>query len=153
MSLFYIYIFYREDCLAWALIYLYYLCANISGIAVWKKNNNENSNSGISNLPKKHYLPLSVILVSFSLFLYFILKEYTDTRIPVCESFSTALSVIGMYLLAKKYLQHWNIWLVVNPITALGSLYLGLYFSAILFAVYFLVSILGLVRWRKLSRK
>jgi nicotinamide mononucleotide transporter len=153
MSLFYIYIFYQENCIAWALIYLYYMGANIYGIAVWKKTICENSHSGISDLPKKYYFPLSVIVVSFTFILYFVLIEYTDTRIPVCESFSTALSVVGMYLLAKKYLQHWNVWIIVNPITALGSLYLGLYFSAILFAIYFVISIMGLVRWRKLAGK
>jgi len=153
MSLFYIYIWYQENCLAWALIYLYYLGANIYGIVAWKKNSTDTSDTGISNLPKKYYPILSIITVIFTFILYFFLKAYTFTRIPVSESFSTALSVIGMWLLAKKYLQHWNIWMVVNPITALGSLYLELYFSAILFAVYFVVSVLGLVRWRKLAGK
>jgi len=153
MSLFYIYIWYQEECLAWALIYLYYLGANIYGIVAWKKNSNDISETGISNLPKKYYPILSIIIVLFTFILYFILKAYTFTRIPVSESFSTALSVIGMWLLAKKYLQHWNIWMVVNPITALGSLYLELYFSAILFAVYFVVSVLGFVHWRKLAGK
>jgi len=149
MSLFYIYIFYYEDCYAWALIYVYYLGANIYGIMAWKKNSNKSPYSGISNLPKKYYPLLSIIIVFFSFFLYFILKKFTDTRIPVSESFSTALSIIGMWLLAKKYLQHWNVWMVVNPITVLGSLYLGLYFSAALFAVYSVISVMGFVRWRQ----
>ena len=153
MSLFYIYIWYQADCLAWTLIYVYYLGANIYGVVVWLKKNNKNSESGISNLPKKYYLPLSIIIVLFSCILYFVLKNYTKTEIPISESFSTALSVVGMWLLAKKYLQHWNIWMVVNPITALGSLYIGLYFTAILFAICFVISILGFVHWRKLAGK
>jgi nicotinamide mononucleotide transporter len=127
------------------------LGANIYGIVVWKKNSSDNYNSGISNLPKKYYFLLSIVVVVFTLILYYVLKEFTITRIPVSESFSTALSVVGMYLMAKKYLQHWNIWMIVNPITALGSLYLGLYFSAALFAIYFVISIMGLVRWRILA--
>jgi nicotinamide mononucleotide transporter len=86
MSLFYIYIFFQENCIAWALIYLYYLGANIYGMVVWKKNSGENSNSGISNLPKKYYLLLSVIVVFFTLLLYYILKEITSTQIPVSET-------------------------------------------------------------------
>ena len=153
MSLFYIYIWYQADCLAWTLIYLYYLGANIYGVVVWLKNSNKNSDSGISNLPKKYYPILSIIIVLLTFIIFFVVYKFTDSKIPISESFSTALSVVGMWLLAKKYLQHWNIWMVVNPITALGSLYLGLYFSAALFTVYFVVSIMGFVHWRKLAGK
>jgi len=153
MSLFYIYIFAKVNCYAWALTYLYYLGANIYGIVVWKKSNAEGSDSGISNLPKKYYPILASIILVLSFLIFFILKRYTDTQIPVSEAFSTALSVVGMWLLAKKYLQHWYIWLIVNAIYAIANLWLGLYFSAILFAVYFGVSVLGLVRWRKLAGK
>ena len=153
MSLFYIYIFAKVNCYAWALTYLYYLGANIYGIVVWKKSNAEGSDSGISNLPKKYYPILASIILVLSFLIFFILKRYTDTQIPVSEAFSTALSVVGMWHLAKKYLQHWYIWLIVNAIYAIANLWLGLYFSAILFAVYFGVSVLGLVRWRKLAGK
>jgi nicotinamide mononucleotide transporter len=150
MSLFYIYIWAQVHCYAWALTYLYYLGANVYGIAVWKKNSDDNANSGISNLPKKYYPILSVLTLCFTIFLFIIIYKFTDTQIPICESFSTALSVIGMWLLAKKYLQHWYVWLVVNAIYAIANLWLGLYFSAALFAVYFVVSVMGLVRWKTL---
>jgi len=153
MSLFYIYIWYQADCLAWTLIYLYYLGANIYGLIVWMKNSGETSESGISNLPKKYYLLLSVIIVLLTPVIFIIVSRFTDTKIPISESFSAALSVVGMWLLAKKYLQHWNIWMIVNPVTALGSLYLGLYFSGGMFAVYTVVSVMGFVRWRKLAGK
>ena len=150
MSLFYIYIWAEVNCYAWALTYLYYLGANIYGIIVWKRNSNESSYSGISNLPKKYYAKLSALTVCLTLFIFFIIYNFTETKIPICEAFSTALSVIGMWLLTKKYLQHWHIWLVVNAIYAIANFWLGLYFSSLLFAIYFVVSIIGLVRWRKL---
>jgi nicotinamide mononucleotide transporter len=151
MSLFYIYIFAKANCYAWALTYLYYLGANVYGIIVWKKNSAENSESGISNLPKKYYPILFIIILLSTILIFFILKRYTDTLIPVSEAFSTALSVVGMWLLAKKYLQHWYVWLVVNAIYAIANFWLGLYFSGLLFAVYFVVSVMGLVRWKKLT--
>ena len=153
MSLLYIYIWAKVDCYAWALTYLYYLGANIYGIMVWKKNRAENSYSGISNLPKKYYPKIAAIVVIITLFSFFILQKYTNTKIPLSESFSTALSVVGMWLLAKKYLQHWYIWMVVNAIYAIANWGLELYFSSILFTVYFVVSMMGLVRWRKLAGK
>jgi nicotinamide mononucleotide transporter len=151
MSLFYIYINAKISCYAWALTYLYYFGANIYGIILWKKNSNENSYSGISHLPKKYHLILSVLVICLTLILFFIIYKFTDSKIPISESFSTALSVIGMWLLAKKYLQHWYVWMVVNAIYAIAYLWLGLHFSALLFAVYFVVSVMGLVRWKKLA--
>ena len=153
MSLFYIYIFAKVNCYAWSLTYLYYLGANIYGIVVWKKNSATDSFSGITHLPKKYYSKLTGIIILLTIFLFFIIHRYTDSVIPVSESFSTALSVVGMWLMAKKYVQHWYVWLVVNAIYVMGNLYQELYFSAILFMVYFLVSILGLLRWRKLAGK
>jgi nicotinamide mononucleotide transporter len=153
MSLFYIYIFAKVNCYAWALTYLYYLGANIYGMVVWKRNSSENSDSGISNLPKKYYPRLLAIIVLLTVFITFILIRFTDTVIPISESFSTALSVIGMWLLAKKYLQHWIIWMVVNAIYAIANLWIGLYFSSLLFAVFFVVSVMGFVRWGKLAGK
>jgi len=151
MSLFYIYIFAKVDCYAWALTYLYYLCANVYGIIVWNKNSADNPNSGISNLPKKYY-PICLAIITIStIFIFFILINFTETTIPLSEAFSTALSVLGMWLLAKKYLQHWYVWMVVNAIYTIANVWLGLYFTAVLFAVYFVISVLGLVRWRKLS--
>ena len=153
MSLFYIYIFANVNCYAWSLTYLYYLGANIYGIIVWKKNNTKDSYLGITHLPRKYYSKLLGIIVLLSLFLFFIIHRFTDSVIPVSESFSTALSIVGMWLMAKKYVQHWYVWLVVNTIYVMGNLYQELYFSAILFMVYFLVSILGLLHWRKLAGK
>jgi nicotinamide mononucleotide transporter len=150
MSLFYIYIFAKANCYAWALTYLYYLGANIYGIIIWKKNSVEDWDSGISNLSKKYYPILIGIVLVFAILIFFVLKRYTDTLIPVSEAFSTALSIIGMWLLAKKYLQHWHVWLVVNAIYAIANFWLGLYFSGLLFVVYFAVSVMGLVRWKKL---
>jgi len=151
MSLFYIYIFAKVNCYAWALTYLYYLGANIYGLVVWKRNSAESSDSGISNLPKKYYPKIAAIIFLLTIFIFFILQRFTTTVIPVSESFTTALSVVAMWLLAKKYLQHWYLWMVVNAIYAMANWWLGLYFSSILFAVYFVVSVMGLVRWRKLA--
>jgi nicotinamide mononucleotide transporter len=151
MSLFYIYIFANAHCYAWALTYLYYLGANIYGIIVWKKNSETSFNAGISNLPKKNYSLLVIIILLLSILIFFILIRYTSTQIPVSESFSTAMSMVGMWLLAKKYLQHWHIWLVVNAIYAIANFWLGLYFSSALFIVYFVFSIMGVVRWKRLA--
>jgi nicotinamide mononucleotide transporter len=150
MSLLYIYIFAEANCYAWAATYLYYLGANVYGIIIWKKNNAADS-EGISYLPKKHYPLISALIFSLTCFFFIIIYNFTDSTIPISESLSSALSVIGMWLLAKKYVQHWYIWLVVNAIYAIANVSLGLYYSAILFAVYFVISMMGLARWRKLA--
>lgn len=153
MSLFYIHIYAQVNCYAWALTYLYYLGANIYGIVVWKRNSNENPYAGISHLPKKYYSKLLALTVLLTVFITLILIKFTDTQIPISESFSTALSVVAMWLLAKKYLQHWYLWMIVNAIYVIANFWMGLYFSAILFAVYFVVSVMGFVRWSKLAGK
>jgi len=151
MSLFYIYIFVESNCYAWAFTYLYYLGANVYGIVAWGKKHDDNSNIGISALPQKYFLRLLAIIILLTVVLTPVLLLFTDTIIPISESFSTALSVIGMWLLAKKYLQHWYVWMGVNAIYTIANLWIGLYYTSLLFFVFFIVSVMGLVRWRKLA--
>lgn len=153
MSLFYIWIFADANCYAWAATYFYYLCANIYGIYCWSKKTNKEEQIEISNLPTHLFPKLLMIICLISILFFYIIELFTDSKIPVSESVSTALSIVGMWLLAKKYVQHWYVWLLVNAIYIFANLYIGLYFTAILFTIYFVVSIFGLYKWQQLVKK
>ncbi len=151
MSLFYIYIFATSHLMAWTATYLYYLGANIYGLIVWRKSSDEPL--VIRSIPKRELGWAVVVTVGLTLLLYPILTHFTESTIPVSESVSTALSVVGTWLLTKKYIQHWMAWMVVNALYTMANFAVGLYPTALLFLAYFLVSIMGLIHWRKMMRK
>lgn len=156
MSLFYIVIFYQSKFYADAGIYAYYLGANIYGLIEWRRNSQKTSEISIempiTHTPKSKILPLTLIGIAIWAVLWLLLSHLTDSPVPIGDSFTTALSVVAMYLLAKKHIEHWWLWVVVNLVSTALYAWKGLYPMAGFFAFYTLIAALGYVRWRKEMR-
>ena len=79
--------------------------------------------------------------------------RYTDSNVPWCDAFTTALSIIGMWMLARKYLEQWWVWMVVDVVCVGLYIYKGLYFTAALYALYAVVAVMGWANWKRLMKK
>lgn len=157
MSLFYIVIFSQSKFYADAGIYLYNLGANIYGLWVWHKHSTPQSSEaspydGISRMPAKYWRVLIPIIVVCWAGLALLLKYCTDSPVPIGDSFTTALSVVAMWVLARKYYDAWLFWIVVNAVSAGLYLWQGLYPTFAVFIVYTIISCAGLRKWKKESR-
>jgi len=155
MSLFYIYIFYTAHLYANMGIYTYNLAANVYGLIIWKKSLTEDSTttqgqSSVTTCPKKYYLPLLLCFVGCFIILYFLLTKIDGSAVPIVDAFVATLSVLAMWLLAHKYIEHWWLWIVVNTTSVIMCCLTGLYASAIMFTVYAIVSVLGYRHWKNL---
>ena len=95
---------------------------------------------------------LAVFLVSLVVIAW-ILIRYTDSTVPWCDSFTTALSIIGMWMLARKYLEQWWVWMVVDVVCVGLYFYKELYFTSALYALYAIIAAFGWVNWKKLMQK
>ena len=84
------------------------------------------------------------------LLIAFILVKYTDSPVPYGDSFTTALSILGMWLLAKKHVEQWWFWFVVNIISCALYAWKGLYTTSILFGIYSIISVFGYFKWKKM---
>ena len=153
MSLFYIVIFFQSKFYADAGIYTYYLGANLYGLIEWRRNSQKTSEKSIempiTHTPKGKILPLTLIGLAIWAALWLLLSHLTDSPVPFGDSFTTALSVVAMYLLAKKHIEHWWLWVVVTLVSTGLYAWKGLYPMAGFFAFYTLIAALGYVRWRR----
>ena len=66
------------------------------------------------------------------------------------DSFTTALSIVGMWMLAHKYLEQWLAWIAVDVVSSGLYVYKELYFTAVLYAVYAIIAIFGYIKWKQL---
>ena len=82
-----------------------------------------------------------------------ILIQYTDSTVPWLDSFTTALSIVAMWMLARKYVEQWLIWIVVDTVSAGLYIYKGLYFTAGLYAFYAIIAYFGYKEWRRLMKE
>ncbi|MCS0581572.1 nicotinamide riboside transporter PnuC [Massilia pinisoli] len=80
------------------------------------------------------------------------LKAYTDTDVPHMDGFLTAGSLLGQLLTAKKKIENWHTWIVVDVLYVGLYVYKGLHLTAILYAVFVVLAVLGLRAWSAAAR-
>jgi nicotinamide mononucleotide transporter len=76
------------------------------------------------------------------------LKTYTDTDVPWWDAFPTAASVIGQWLLGRKYVENWPAWIVVNVVSVGLFAYKGLWLTTLLYTLFVAMSFAGWRAWR-----
>jgi nicotinamide mononucleotide transporter len=79
------------------------------------------------------------------------LKHYTDTDVPWWDAFPTAASVIGQWLLGRKYIENWPAWIVVNVVSVGLFVYKGLWLTVLLYLLFIALSFAGWRAWRRLA--
>ncbi len=81
------------------------------------------------------------------------LKNYTDTDVPWWDAFPTAGSLIGQWLLGRKYVENWAAWVVVNVVSVALFAYKGLWLTVVLYLVFIAMSFIGWRAWQRLAVK
>lgn len=150
MPLFYIYIFFVSRFYADMGIYIYYLFASIYGWIRWNKSASQEQGLAITHMPFRYW---SVALPALSILfagIAWILIRFTDSPVPFGDSFTTALSIVAMWMLANKYIEQWGLWIVVNVVSCALYAWKGLYPTALLYVVYSIVPVFGYFKWKQL---
>lgn len=136
-------------------INIYYLVAALYGLFLWTRGSKSNNKS---ELPITH-TPIKsvtvVVVVSIVLFVVIgkVLQSYTDSNVPWADSFTTALSIVGMWMLAKKYIEQWFVWIVVDAVCCVLYIYKEIPFYAGLYGLYTIVAVYGYMEWKQMMVK
>ena len=81
------------------------------------------------------------------------LIHFTDSSVPVTDSFTSALSIVALWALAHKYAEQWLLWIVVDAISSTLYVYKGIPFKASLYALYVVIAIFGYRKWCRMIRE
>ena len=134
----------------------YYLSMTVYGYWKWKTHPQPLSVEGggiKSLLPSLNKERLGVglfIIAAIWAAIYWLLVTFTNSNVPLADSFTTALSIVGIWALAHKYLEQWFIWIVVDVVTSVLYFYKDIPFKASLYALYVIIAIFGYIKWRKM---
>ena len=134
-------------------INIYYLLAGIYGWAVWLRRGENGEELPISHTPHRLIAPLTLLGIACWGVILFILLRYTDCTVAFGDSFTTAASIVALYMLARKYAEQWVVWIVIDVVCCWLYLSKGLYPTAILYGLYSLLAIFGYRKWLKLMNK
>jgi nicotinamide mononucleotide transporter len=157
MPAIYIFVFFRAGLYADFGMNIYYLLAALYGYIGWKYQSKKGTKTeGNDDLPithapvRLHFFLVIIVLVAWAL-IYYILKNFTDSNVPIADSFINALSIIALWMLAKKYVEQWIPWIIIDAISSGLFVYKELYFTSVLYTVYTIVAIFGYYKWKKMA--
>ncbi len=149
-SALYIVVFFESKLYADMALQVYYVGVSIYGWYYWLKGNPEKENDlPVSSIPRHFLVPLLSVSVMMFLVIALILKNYTDSPVPFWDAFITAFSLTATWMLARKYIENWLVWIVVDLISTGLYVAKGLWPTVILFAVYTVMATIGYVQWKK----
>ena len=104
----------------------------------------------IRHFPKRLILPWILLIGTIWAVIYWLLVTFTNSNVPLADSFTTALSIVGIWALAHKYLEQWFIWIAVDVVTCVLYFYKDIPFKASLYALYVIIAIAGYFKWRRM---
>ena len=150
MPAIYIFIYAESGFYADMGINIYYLVASIYGWVAWLRHGDDGQPLKITHTPRKMILPLIAVGAIAMVVITYILLNYTDSTVPYGDSFTTALSVVALYMLARKQAEQWLVWLVVDAVSCALYISKGIYLTAALYGLYTILAWVGYRRWLKM---
>lgn len=150
-SILYVLVFYSAKLYADMGLQVYYVFISLYGWYYWLKGKKKQFSSRVPVRKTSKQLWLKLLLVSILLYivLLYLLINFTDSDVPHLDSVSTALSIVATWMLAKKYIEHWLIWIFVDAFSAGLYVYKELWATVLLFFVYTVMAYLGYLQWKK----
>lgn len=149
LPLFYIYISWSSQVYGNVLVNIYYIIACIIGWIAWYRRRDEATETLIRWAPQRTRLLAFLISLLLVFILAPLMGRFMDSPFPVWDAIATAVSLVGMWLLAKAYVETWYCWLLSNAIYCTLFFIQGFTTTGIYFIVYTIFSLVGFLRWRK----
>ena len=147
----FIYIFYSTGFYAGMSLQVYYLFISFYGWYHWRSGNNEDITGQIPviRLTRQTGLFLALIFTGLFITIALVLNRFTDSDVPWGDSFITAGSVIATWMLARKILEHWLLWIIIDAVAVVLYFYKGMYPTVFLYIIYTLIAVFGYFQWKK----
>jgi nicotinamide mononucleotide transporter len=150
-SALYVAVFFQAKLYADMGLQVYYVLISVYGWYYWVKGKKDQEKVKVP--VKRTTLKLWTVLIVVSIVLYLIilliLIKWTNSDVPYMDSLTTALSIVATWMLAKKYIEHWLIWIFVDLVSSGLYIYKELWPTVILFIIYTLLAYRGYIEWGK----
>ena len=133
----------------------YYTVAALYGFAVWKFGRKKSQTTDvmpITHMPLRLYLPAAVFFLLAWGATFYVLVTWTNSTVPVLDSFTNALSFVGLWALARKYIEQWWFWIVVDVVCCVLYVQKGIPFKAGLYGLYVVIAIAGYFKWKQIMK-
>lgn len=150
----YIIVYIRAKLYADMSLQVYYLVISFYGWYHWLfgKREDPGEKLPVSFVTKKLSFILLLASIAFFIIISAILVNFTDSDLPYWDAFTTALSFVATWMLARKIIENWLVWIIVDAVSVGIYIYKGLYPTTVLFTVLTILAVVGYRAWLKDAR-
>ena len=147
-SLMYLFVMYSAGLYMEAGLQIFYLLMGFYGLYQWQYKPLNNESLKIKVWPKTTHMMCLTILFLLVTASGYILSSNTDAVSPYIDAFTTWGAIIASYMVAKKILENWIYWFVVDFVSVFLFVSRELYPTALLFCLYLVLVIFGYRSWK-----
>ena len=153
-SLLYMYIMYSAGLIMESFLQIFYICMAIYGWYIWSNKINYPHKLKITRWKKKYHFYTIITVTALAIISGFLLEKYTHAALPFLDAFTTWGAIITTYMVAKKIIENWIYWFVIDLISIYLFISRELYLTSLLFFIYLIIIIFGYRSWmKKLNNK
>ena len=132
---------------------IYYLAMAFYGWYQWRGAQTETVSLRVSKWRAKQHVVALALIATLTLISGSLLNSGTDANLPYLDSFTTWASVVTTFMVARKILENWFYWLVIDSVSIYLYLDRELYFTSLLFAIYIVIIFFGWFAWKRSYRQ
>jgi nicotinamide mononucleotide transporter len=115
----------------------------------WLYGGRQHTELRATNMPLK-FVPLLLGFGSIAtLTAGYLLTTYTDADIAYIDAFTTVVSLIAQWMLARKYIENWLVWIAINIVYVGVYAYKNLFLTSGLYAIFIILAVYGYLSWKK----
>lgn len=148
-NLLFLVLFWRSGLYADSGLQLVYVAISLFGWWNWLHGGQGHSALGISGTPRRAAWWVAAVTALAAAILWFVLARFTPSTVPVADALTTALSLAAIYLQARKWIETWHLWIAADLLYIGLYLVKGLALTALLYAVFLGMCLVGLREWRR----
>jgi len=145
----YIVLMYQAGLYMESALQVFYIAMAFYGWYSWKHGEGLENKLPVSSWPlNRHVTPLVLILL-FTLASGYALSHYSSAAMPYLDSFTTWGAIVTTWMVARKIIQNWHYWFIIDSVSVYLYVSRGLWLTALLFILYLVLIVIGYRQWRK----
>jgi nicotinamide mononucleotide transporter len=148
-NLFYVIVFWRAKLYADMGLQFFYIAISIYGWWNWLHHQAGSKKLNVIRIGGREATALFLIGLGSTGGLYWFLRRFTDSTVPLGDSLTTAMSLVAQYMLSRKHIENWYVWITADIIYIALYAYKQLYLTGLLYLIFMIMCIMGAIQWKK----
>ena len=145
----YVYIFWQQKLYSDMILHVVYVVLNVYGWYSWRFGGKIKDQLEVTLLSNWHRVIWGLVIIAGFLIWGYFMNRYTDADFAYIDAFTTVASLVAQWFLAKKKIENWILWIIVDVVAMVIYYIKGIRLTSLLYLIYLGLAVYGLITWYK----